>query len=269
MSTPTSPNQNQNPEPKEEVKEQNPYELLTKIYDNAQEIWYNVVRSSKYLPEAFILYPHLVKISFTSNFIDPTANYISRSGLTWEKYAMFDEKLVEVRGLYIVSPPLLTFKYRMKVSRELKEYESWLIQKLKELQVPSGSLIHYDNWGFEVYDRYRKAKLIQFELLVEQGHLYGYRVPLPVIQYDEDASKSMLRLTEKTSIYNHEITADKKFIEVRPKYVWPGDAVVLISISDELSVTFNSPDHGEDRIKLGEGEAILLWHRHPRSDNVD
>ena len=75
------------------------FKTIINTFDNANDVRYNIVRqniakSSRFIEGTFILYPHLAKISFNTNFIDPVASYKSLSGKTWEFSRLFDgEKL--------------------------------------------------------------------------------------------------------------------------------------------------------------------------------
>ena len=253
------------------------FKTIINTIDNANDVRYNIVgqnivKSSRFIEGTFILYPHLAKISFNTNFIDPVASYKSLSGKTWEFSRLFDgEKLVPTKGLYIVEPPLLELKSRRRrISKDLNEYERWLIQKLKELRVPRYSIVHYNNWGFSVYNEYRKAKLFQFEKLVEiDSKLYGYKVPMPLMTINYEMLNRIIYWNSAV-LYNYEITSSKNFISIKPFYVYPGDAILIISVAEGTDITFKSPDSDERSITLKEpSEALLLWHPHIEIDLDD
>jgi len=191
------------------------------------------------------------KVSIQDWAID-CANYISRSGVTFNGcFQMKNGDLVETRGLYrLYNDPVFNFLTRGKMTRDMDVMKDLIKKFLREFNIGRG-LIYYDNFKISVYDAYRKAVLLEDTPFYEQGHLYVYRLNIPI-----DLGEEQKTVEEKA--FNHKIvfsSAVNVYYNILDDFrIKPGYGF-LIQKSDDDPVRIASPDHGEAEVALPAG----LW----------
>jgi hypothetical protein len=221
----------------------------------------------KYLPPAFqIIMPNgwFMKVVVNTKRAKNCYTYKSRSGLTFKGCYHYYDGLNLTRGLYIVEPPELVISSRAKLTRDWEHLDKLLLETIKLYSIEEGKLITFGNWGFSIYDNFRKAPTLQFQQIMRQGHLYVYKVPAPA---PWDAEDNEFKEDNHISIYNHDITFSKN---VRgTQLVDEGTGVVyLVYIPELVAVKSTSPDHPEENTSLSKGWYLFV-HQRPADDNAD
>jgi hypothetical protein len=246
----------------EQINEQQPEQLTQNI---PEPVSVKIVKMLRYLPEAFQIYmPNgwIMKVIIDNKKAINCSAYKSRSGLTWHGcYYYKNGELQDIRGLYIVEAPELDITSRGKITRDITEMDEFIKNTMKLYGLYADRLISYNNWGFNIFDIFKKAPTLSFEQTARQGHLYVYHVPAPYY-YDE----TELKETDKITIYNHNITFSKAI--KAEQLIDEGTGVVYLLFAPEL-VAFKSisPDHGEADASLSSGWYLAV-HQRPK-DNVD
>ncbi len=109
------------------------------------------------------------------------ASYLSRSGLTFN--GCFKAKRGELmvsKGLYqLYNGPLFDFTARGKITRDIDRMKDLIMRFMREFNINNG-LVYYDNFAIRVYDKFRKAVMLEDTPFAEQGHLFIYRLNIPV-----------------------------------------------------------------------------------------
>jgi len=199
------------------------------------------------------------KVAIEERFID-CAPYVSRSGATFNG-CMVERKgeLIAVRGLYkIFNEPLYRFSSRGKITRDLSRLQDLIMKFIREFGT-NGALVYYDNYMLHIYDSFRKAVMLEDTPAFEQGHLFIYRLRLPIDLSGEQK-------TEQEAIYNHKIvfssSVSVKYDALDGLYLSPGYGF-LIQKSDDEPIKISSPNHGEAEVSLPAGQWLFL-HAPPR-----
>jgi len=198
------------------------------------------------------------KISIKDWTID-CANYMSKSGLTFNGcFRAKNGDLVEVRGLYkLYRDSLFDFLYRGKITRDIDVMKDLILRFLREFNV-GYALIYYDNTEIRVYDVFRKVVMLEDTPFISQGHLYVYKLKLPL---DFSAENK----TTQEEVFNHKImfTNPVNIYDVTHDdfHIKPGYGFVIQA--DDVTVKISSPDHGEDEVVLPAGQWLFL-HSPPR-----
>jgi len=225
-----------------------------------------ILRQISYLPTVFMLktkWGQVIKISLiNSDYVD-CGKYESNSGLTFSGCFNYNNgELKETRGIYYTPiVPLFSVSYRGKMTRnlnEMKEIVKFFIENVYLVKNSIGKkyLVSYDNYSISLFDRFRKADLLQFDQVAEQGHLEIFEVPLPKhVKYLEFED------TNEINIYNHVIKTNVN-IKVYRLYSNPGLAY-LIYIPEYVVARISSQDHEERLIDLYSGRYYLIAHPAP------
>ena len=201
------------------------------------------------------------KVSVKDNVLD-CMNYMSKSGSTFN--GCFRANYVELeptRGLYRVGEPLFSFESRGKITRDYDRMRDLIHRFLREFYIIRG-LVYYDNFTIRVYDMFRKAIMLEDTPIAEQGHLYIYRLHLPIeltekVTINEKILNHMITFTNPVSTY-HEFEED---FHLSPGYGF------MMQNKDAVTAKIASPDHGEAAVELPAGQWLFL-HSPPRR-NVD
>jgi len=214
------------------------------------------------------------KVAIEERFID-CAPYVSRSGATFNG-CMVERKgeLIAVRGLYkIFNEPLYRFSSRGKITRDLSRLQDLIMKFIREFGT-NGALVYYDNYMLHIYDSFRKAVMLEDTPAFEQGHLFIYRLRLPIdlfiyrlrLPIDLSGEQKM----EQEAIYNHKIafssSVSVKYDALDGLYLSPGYGF-MINAGEDATAKISSPDHGEKEVRLAAGQYLFL-HSPPRK-NVD
>ena len=221
-----------------------------------------ILRQISYLPTVFMTktkWGQVIKISLvTDHFVD-CARYISRSKLTFEGCLMFqNNELIETRGIYYTPiAPLFNLSSGRKITRNIDNMKKIIMATLENYNLTDlRLLISYDNYSFAVYDKFKKAPLLEFNQWFEQGHLFIYNVPSPkYIRPDE------FETVREIQMYNHVIESNSD-IKLYRLYSSPGLAYLLY-IPEYVAVRITSPDHEERLIDLYSGQYYLIAHPAP------
>jgi len=262
--------QNVQPESTQVIESELAQESLSEIFSQAENTLVEVrtLRQLRYLPTVFMLktkFGQVEKISLTYQDKLDCSSYISRSGLTFNGCFEFNgDQLKEVKGIYHTPfSPLFSLSFRGKISRDLEEMKNFILKSLDILNVKNTKiLITYDNYSFNVFDKYRKGQLYEFEQFAEQGHLQIFSIPMP-----KYADVYQFREVSSGTIYNHELKFDKNVLAYEP-YTRPGVSIILFT-NEETKVQINSPDHGENEFILPARKFYLIVHPRPITSRVD
>ena len=214
------------------------------------------------LPDVFMLktkYGEIIKISVISSDYTDCGKYVSRSKLTFSGcFKLRNGELREVRGIYYTPiAPLFNLNFRGKISRDLEEMKDLIMKSLDNYNLTDlRLLISYDNYSFAVYDKFKKAPLLEFNQWSEQGHLFIYNIPSPkYVEYLE------FETVREIQMYNHVIESNSD-IKLYRLYSSPGLAYLLY-IPEYVAVRITSPDHDERMIDLYSGQYYLIAHPAP------
>jgi len=221
-----------------------------------------ILRQISYLPTVFMLktkWGQVIKISLiNSDYVD-CGKYVSRSKLTFSGcFKLRNRELREVRGIYYTPiAPLFNLNFRGKISRDLEEMKDLIMKSLDNYNLTDlRLLISYDNYSFAVYDKFKKAPLLEFNQWFEQGHLFIYNIPSPkYVEYLEFED------TNEINIYNHVIKTNVN-IKVYRLYVSAGMAY-LIYVPEYVMLTIKSPDHDEKTVDLYNNNYYIMAHPVP------
>jgi len=243
---------------------------LSEIFSNAENrpIEVKVLRQLKNLPLVFMIktkYGQVEKISLTQQDKLDCSNYESNSGLTFNGcFNYHNDELKETRGIYYTPfSPLFNLSFRGKVTRNIEDMKSFIKSILFTLNLQSRRLlIEYDNYGINVYDKFRKADLLQFEQLAEQGHLEIFQIPMP-----KYADVLEFTSVDNGTIYNHEIKFDRYVLAYEP-YTRPGSCIIIFTM-DQTEMQINSPGHEDLTLKLDGKKFYMLVHPRPITNRVD
>jgi len=221
-----------------------------------------ILRQISYLPTVFMLktkWGQVIKISLISDYFIDCAKYVSRSGLTFEGcYKYQNNQLEESRGIYYTPIASMISVYsRNKISRDIEDMKNIISNILTNHGLANSKLlISYSNYTIEIYDKFVKGKLYEFEQIVEQGHLFIYNVPSPkYIRPDE------FEVTRNIQIYNHVIESNGN-IKLYHLYSSPGLAY-LVYVPEYVMLTIKSPDHEEKLTDLYSNNYYIMAHPVP------
>lgn len=202
------------------------------------------------------------KVAIQDKFLDCAA-YVSKSGATFNG-CMRAKKgdLTMVRGLYkIYGDPLYKFISRGKITRDIDVMKDLILRFLREFNV-GYALIYYDNTEIRVYDVFRKVVMLEDTPFISQGHLYVYKLKLPL---DFSAENK----TTQEEVFNHKImfTNPVNIYDVTHDdfHIKPGYGFVIQA--DDVTVKISSPDHGEAIAELSEG--LWLFLHSPPHKTID
>jgi len=182
------------------------------------------------------------------------ANYMSRSGSTF--YGCFQAKhgdLVTVRGLYQVYEPVFEFTARGKITRDYDRMRDLIMRFLREFNITHG-LIYYDNFTIRLHDIFKKAVLLEDTPFFNQGHLYIYKLRLPIEldtkgkTINEKILNHLITFSNSVSTY-HELEED---FHVSPGYGF------LLQAQEDVLARISSPDHGEVEVALPAGQWLFI-----------
>jgi len=202
------------------------------------------------------------KISIQDKVID-CAQYVSKSGLTFNGcFQIRNGELISVRGLYkINNDPIFKFMTRAKMARDLDVMRELIGKFLREFNIDN-ALIYYDNYTIRVYDVYRKVVMLEDTPVYEQGHLFVYRLNVPI-----DFSGAVKTTEEK--VFNHKVlfanSVSVLYDVLDDVHVAPGYGFLIQS--DDVTVKIASPDHGEAEVSLSKG--LWLFVHSPPARNID
>jgi len=248
---------------KQEGKEQNIKETQQVNLVEARQI--KLLRN---LPDVFMLktkYGEIIKISVISSDYTDCGKYVSRSKLTFSGcFKLRNGELREVRGIYYTPiAPLFSLNFRGKISRDLEEMKDLIMKSLDNYNLTDlRLLISYDNYSFAVYDKFKKAPLLEFNQWFEQGHLFIYNIPSPkYVRPDE------FEIVRNIQIYNHTLETNVD-IKVYHPYSSPGLAYLLY-VPEFVTIRIISPDHQEKFADLYSGQYYLVTHPLPRNNRID
>jgi len=262
--------QNVQPESAQVENSELAQESLSEIFSQAENTLVEVrtLRQLRYLPTVFMLktkFGQVEKISLSYQDKLDCSSYISRSGLTFNGCFEFNgDQLKEVKGIYHTPfSPLFSLSFRGKISRDLEEMKNFILKSLDILNVKNTKiLITYDNYSFNVFDKYRKGQLYEFEQFAEQGHLQIFSIAMP-----KYADVLGFTNVDNGTIYNHEIKFDNKVLYYEP-YTRPGVSVIIFP-RKETKMEITSPDHGQLVITLYPNRFYLIVHPKPIYNRVD
>jgi len=227
-----------------------------------------ILRQVKFLPKVFMIKQttgHIIKISLLqTGFIDCT-KYVSRSGVTFNGcFRLQNGELVEIKGIYYVPiPPIFSIGSRQKITRNVEEMKEYIKRTLETYNLLNQELlISYDNYGFNIYDKYIKGQLFEFQLIGSQGHLEVYEVPKP-----NPSSDIQFEETNEFVIYNHKVKFEKN---IRNHFIYAnGGLANLVYPTEKTNVLLESPDHGQQTITLQSEKYYLFVHQRPRNRKID
>jgi hypothetical protein len=243
--------QEQQEQPQQEQEKQNEQET-------PEPVSVKFMKMVRYLPEAFQIYmPNgwIMKAIVDNKKAIDCKRYQSRSGLTFNGcYKYVNNELIDIRGLYIVEAPELDVSTRAKLTRDWTELDEFIKSTMKLYGLYADRLISYNNWGFSVFDIFKKAPTLSFEQVLRQGHLYVFHVPAP--RYVEEMEE-----TTNITIYNHQITFSKIIKATQLTDMGTG-VVYLVYAPELLAFKTISPDHGEADTSLSKGWYLFV-HKRP------
>jgi hypothetical protein len=213
----------------------------------------------------------LEKISLLKYSYITCEKYVSKSkGRFWGCYKYHNGEFQEIKdGIYYIQNHVkLMYFQRNKLTRNVKEMPTIIEKVLSTVMEPKKKtktfLISYDNYGFEVYDKFVRGKLYQFKLLLNQGNLEIYEVPPPknpnwLSWFDMENVD--FKITNNLTIYTHEIqfSSEIKAFNLHPI---PGTAY-LINPQNLITVTLKSPECGENSVVLTANKYYLITHPKP------
>jgi len=233
---------------------------------------YNVIGTIEHiydvLPRVFIDGYTLSKISLTDQFVN-CGKYESRSGLTFEGCVQYkNNELTDVRGIYYVAnAPIYYFATSKKISRDENEMKEIILSNIKSLsshiKLGKRLLIHYDNYGISIYDRFVKGKIIKFPLSAQQGHLFVLWVPRVPMELEYEKVNSI-------EVYNHRIELEREVIRFKVNVLGGQGDLLYNNTEDHIRGTIKSPDHEQKEVELMHGSFYLITHpRSAQRRNVD
>jgi len=247
------------PETQQEIKEQ-------EMQINPVEI--KIIKQFRHLPDVFMLktkYGEVEKITLIPDHFVDCSKYVSKSKLTFEGcYKYQNNQLEESRGIYYTPVASVISVYsRNKITRDLEEMKQKILSFLQFLGLKNQKLlVWYDNYVIEIYDKYKKGELIEFNKVTEQGHLEIYNVPSPkYVRPDE------FEIVRNIQIYNHTLETNVD-IKVYHPYSSPGLAYLLY-VPEFVTIRIISPDHQEKFADLYSGQYYLVTHPLPRNNRID
>lgn len=245
-----------------------------------------VIRKLEYLPQVFIT-NDLNKFSITRDYVN-CGKYTSRSGLTVEgcvQVTAFNNRLVidsmkEVRGIYYIPvASIISLIYRQKVIRSLNDLKEILstVDLSKVSLKQSMLLIKYHGYVIDIFDVYFKAKIYEFPLLSQQGHLKVHEIP-PIrnaylIFYENNQEKKEINRDLFVEVgevmsYNHRITFSNPVLELKNVFVTPG-AGMIVYVEKDTHVTLQSPDHETKEFNINRDTWVLFSHPRPQKNKAD
>ncbi|MCY0876144.1 MAG: hypothetical protein OWT28_07750 [Firmicutes bacterium] len=197
----------------------------------------------------------------TTNVID-AISYSSQSRLTskaWYIMVKTDNEttLKYVSGMWMIGNSLIRFVQRKKITKLDMTFNDLVLKAygniIKNMPLTNGNyLLYVDNYGIEVYDKFRKCDTLILPLFASQGHLDIYMLPVGSL------SKLNLEFEEgEINIYNHQLHGKIKYITARQG--------TIVKVEDNIVIT--SEDH-PDTIELQQGDYLLV-HTPPAKKKVD
>ena len=191
--------------------------------------------------------------------------YVSRSKMTFNGcYQLINGELRETRGLYKISAPdLVSYQSRGKMTRDINEIPG-LINKVLQINNVSAEklLIKFDNYQISVYDKFKKAPLIELEPIKIQGHLLIYEIIKP-----KTVEGLLYGKGNDLQIYNHNFKFDKE-VKILNTVSSPGIAK-LIYVFEPTEVEITSQDHDTITLFLNKDSYYLIVHTKPRINKSD
>jgi len=235
---------------------------------NMKSMEIKILKQVRYFPSFFMLktpFGEVEKISFNAyDFLD-CAKYKSRSGLTFSGcYEIINGELKETRGLYqTFHAELLRYWSRQKMTRDIKEIPD-LINKVLQINNTSAEklLIKFDNYQILIFDKFKKAPLIELEPVKIQGHLLVYEIVKP-----KDMKGLLYENSNSLEFYNHTFKFDKE-VKIFNIMTSPGDSK-LIYVSEPTEAQVTSQDHEQITLFLNKDSYYLVVHTKPRRSSSD
>jgi len=235
---------------------------------NVRPMEIKILKQIKYFPSLFMLrtpFGEVEKISFDDyNFLD-CVKYVSRSRLTFNGcYELINGELREVRGLYQISAPdLVSYQSRQKMTRDINEIPELIKKVLQINNVSTGKLlIKFDNYQISVYDKFKKAPLIELQPIKVQGHLLIYEITKP-----RDMKGLLYGKGNDLQIYNHNFKFDRE-VKILNTVSSPG-VTKLIYVFEPTEVEITSQDHDTITLFLSKDSYYLVVHTKPRINKSD
>jgi len=243
--------------------------MLVEIYSMLQN------NQISYLPEVFMirhLNGKLEKISLLKHSYITCEKYIlTPKGRFWGRYKYQNGEFQEIDdGIYYIQNHVkLMYFQRNKLTRDVKEMPETIEKILSTVtdlknKPKKTFLISYDNYRFEVYDKFVRGKLYQFDLMFNQGNLEIYEVPPPenpsCLDWF-DMENIDFKITNNLTIYNHEIQFSSE-IKVFNLHPTPG-TVYLIKFLNNITSPIISALHREDAFLISSNKYYLTRHPKP------
>jgi len=248
--------------------EKNNSSQLNQISSQERPIEIKILKQVKYFPSFFMLrtpFGEVEKISFDPYDSLDCAKYVSRSKMTFSGcYEMISGELRETRGLYQISAPdLLSYQSRQKMTRDINEIPELIKRVLQINNISSEKLlVKFDNYQILIYDKFKKAPLIELEPIKIQGHLLVYEITKP-----KDMKGLLYENSNSLEFYNHAFKFDKE-VKIFNIMTSPGDSK-LIYVSEPTEVQIESQDHSEITLFLNKDSYYLIIHTRPRRNSSD
>jgi len=227
-----------------------------------------ILKQVRYFPSFFMLktpFGEVEKISFDPYDSLDCTRYISRSKMTFSGcFEIINGELREVRGLYQISAPdLLSYSSRQKMTRDINEIPE-LIKKVLQVNNTSAEklLVKFDNYQIIIFDKFKKASLIELEPIKIQGHLLVYEIIKP-----KEIKGLLYENSNELQFYNHAFKFDKE-VKIFNISVSPGDGKLIYAF-EPTEVQVTSQDHGEITLFLNKDSYYLIIHTKPRRNSSD
>ena len=227
-----------------------------------------VLKQITYLPVVFMIkhrYGQVTKISLISDNYVNCSKYVSRSGLTFSGcYKYKNNELVETRGIYytpVVS--LISIYCRRKMNNDVDSMKQLITETLSNYDLTGQELlIVYDNYNIEIFDKFIKGQLYEFNMVFNQGNLEVYEVPPP-----KNPDSLSFNHVSSLTVYNHQVEFSSPTLAL-DLHSTPG-IVFLVHPQNNVTLATKSSDHGEDTVMLKSGRYYLIAHPRPRSNKSD
>ena len=228
-----------------------------------EPIHIKVFTEINFLPEVFMIYHKSRKVLKIALDPEHTIDCANTNNCLEFK----DNKITESKGMfYVNTKPLLTLKNDERMLNNLELMKQRLLNVIRSFNIRNRKLfIRYDNEVIEVYNKIRKAKLLEFNEYWSQGNLAFYKVPKPIINLTNKFET--LGEFKQLQIYNHsvEFTRDQQVLKLNTV----GGVAYLINFINLSQVHGYSPDHAELFAVTYEKGYFLLVHPTPGNKKTD
>jgi hypothetical protein len=159
-------------------------------------------------------------------------------------------------GVFVYKYPvkLISFSKKKLINEDEEEVIKWIKERIESLKYLDGSIIEYDDWGFEIYNIIKPKTIEAYaQKLTEQGNLVIYKLFSPQFKklsenYRRTGQALITTSVFSSEIYNHRISIDFS--------------------NNQYNLNVVSPEHQTISLNIPAtpNTAIYLYHPPPKAD---